>query len=826
MRLASLLPKPRPSAPAKRKPQRLPLPHGYVAPKVPCHWEAGILPKLEVGDVNDPLERDADALADRVLRIPGPSHEASNALSPEPAHGEPDIEDGDEELIEAPGVGAFTGAAVLPAGPGFVAQRRCISCHTEEEEIRQPLARAASPLHAFASRTNNAWHDLAYRSPAPTPPTNSFAGPVALHESVDCWSGNKPPLNDWLVGGRYRTCPAHDALRRACASCEAEGTDEIMREAAGGWRGGETSGLFTEQLRQRIRGAGQPLSPYARSFLEPRLGVDLGHLRVHHDAAADSLAQRINARAFTFGKDIFFRLGEPEPTTQAGMRLLAHEVAHTLQRYDPPQLGTNRAQDVPSPIRRAPATTETFNMTGSESTCSDGRRSTIAGTIVTAKTMLAKARAALEELLNPSDAQSHSEIENIDDQLDDGDVTRDEKKGLKKQRREAKRKLKQNKNNRKRAAAAAELTVGDLQTTVPGTNGDVGKALTDSLELIHKELGNISMPKPNVTQRRIGQTTIICGAAGSSSCSSGSRNVPAYTRRDDKTITLCEDTFFGLPDQHRGAILIHELVHILHENRGFDIYTWDRGFPFLSRRKDLAGVAMENPDTLTTFVIHAAEGRRGIDSDSPFREPSSDGTKIELMGKRKIAVEQALGLAGFWLIAARETLRETADRLLDPNLNNGLTWNDPAFLSVQRGRNFIASLRGESSKAGSCANDLMFVGLECTVGNSPITSLFDNGSALLPIETCVAETIAIINDARVAAKRKGPSVNIEVDTDGNPKVAVNFDHFTGMSSHDQISEVVKQLLRYNATQQSSHPTPDAFADRLAAAVAAQPDLPA
>jgi hypothetical protein len=104
-----------------------------------------------------------------------------------------------------------------------------------------------------------------------------------------------------------------------------------MREPAAGQRGGATSDDFSAHVRKRLHAGGSPLSTSVRSFLEPRLGVDLGHLRVHADPADGLLASRINARAFTLGQDMFFAPGQLQPHSHAGMRLVAHEVAHTLQ---------------------------------------------------------------------------------------------------------------------------------------------------------------------------------------------------------------------------------------------------------------------------------------------------------------------------------------------------------------------------------------------------------------------------------------------------------------------------------------------------------------
>jgi hypothetical protein len=38
------------------------------------------------------------------------------------------------------------------------------------------------------------------------------------------------------------------------------------------------------------------------------------------------------ARAFTVGRDVYFRDGMPDTASTGGMRLLAHELAHTVQQ--------------------------------------------------------------------------------------------------------------------------------------------------------------------------------------------------------------------------------------------------------------------------------------------------------------------------------------------------------------------------------------------------------------------------------------------------------------------------------------------------------------
>lgn len=80
-----------------------------------------------------------------------------------------------------------------------------------------------------------------------------------------------------------------------------------------------------------VLGAGEALPDGVRAALEPRLGRGLGHVRVHTGAAAQQAAGGLGARAFAAGSDVAFGAGEYRPHTPDGLRLVAHEAAHTLQ---------------------------------------------------------------------------------------------------------------------------------------------------------------------------------------------------------------------------------------------------------------------------------------------------------------------------------------------------------------------------------------------------------------------------------------------------------------------------------------------------------------
>jgi hypothetical protein len=110
----------------------------------------------------------------------------------------------------------------------------------------------------------------------------------------------------------------------------------VQRQAApGSTPGGAAAPTAGPGLGQRIseaRNSGMPLPPAVRGRFEHRSGADLSAVRVHTDSRADHLAREARARAFTTGRDIFFRAGAFNPASAGGARLLAHELTHTLQQ--------------------------------------------------------------------------------------------------------------------------------------------------------------------------------------------------------------------------------------------------------------------------------------------------------------------------------------------------------------------------------------------------------------------------------------------------------------------------------------------------------------
>ncbi|MGW1958528.1 eCIS core domain-containing protein [Streptomyces sp. NPDC001920] len=81
---------------------------------------------------------------------------------------------------------------------------------------------------------------------------------------------------------------------------------------------------------------GKPLEPGVGRVMEEWLGHDFSAVRIHSDRDAAALAALVGADAVAVGKDIFFAAGAYRPETAQGLRLLAHELLHTVQVPDAP----------------------------------------------------------------------------------------------------------------------------------------------------------------------------------------------------------------------------------------------------------------------------------------------------------------------------------------------------------------------------------------------------------------------------------------------------------------------------------------------------------
>ena len=150
----------------------------------------------------------------------------------------------------------------------------------------------------------------------------------AIHAKLEIGSTSDPVEReaDKIADAVTAAAPCHSQGSAGCPACQ--GKPETVRRRA---ETASPASTVPSGVASVLAGAGQGLDAATRAYFEPRFGRDLRDVRVHTDATAAQSARSIGAHAYAAGQHIAFGPGAYAPGTATGRRLLAHELAHTLQ---------------------------------------------------------------------------------------------------------------------------------------------------------------------------------------------------------------------------------------------------------------------------------------------------------------------------------------------------------------------------------------------------------------------------------------------------------------------------------------------------------------
>lgn len=121
-----------------------------------------------------------------------------------------------------------------------------------------------------------------------------------------------------------------------CQKCTRQGSD-----LRGSSVGNHQAAFVPPLVHDVLRSSGQALNAETRSSFESRFDHDFSHVRVHTGTMAAKSARAVQAQAYTVGSHIVFGAGRYSPASQAGQKLIAHELTHVVQRAP----GLQRAAD-------------------------------------------------------------------------------------------------------------------------------------------------------------------------------------------------------------------------------------------------------------------------------------------------------------------------------------------------------------------------------------------------------------------------------------------------------------------------------------------------
>jgi hypothetical protein len=260
-----------------------------------------VQPKLAVGRADAPLEREADRVADQVMRKP----DANPAMTAAPGQLSRKGGDYEEEQKEhKPQTKATTATTEFYQAPDMV-----------QEVLRAPGQPLDPTVRALMEpRFQQDFSRVRVHSDAPV---SANAAKSIAHSTA---AGH-------ARGQRLQRKCACEESGTSCERCASE-AKSMQRMAIGSLRLGAVPPIVHDVLAS----PGKPLDPSTRGFMEERFGQDFSRVRVHTDAGASISARSVGALAYAVGHDIVFGSNMYAPQSQSGRHILAHELAHVVQQ--------------------------------------------------------------------------------------------------------------------------------------------------------------------------------------------------------------------------------------------------------------------------------------------------------------------------------------------------------------------------------------------------------------------------------------------------------------------------------------------------------------
>lgn len=228
------------------------------SPFIQKQIKPSLQPKLKVGHPNDKYEREADVMAERVMRKP---MESEGSV----------MEKTDQEGV----------------------QLKCASC---EEQI-QPKLNVGHPNDKYEREAD------------------------VMAERVM----RKPKENEGSVMEKTE----QEGVQLKCSACE----EGIQKKSSTTTSANHPPSALESQITAS-RGGGSPLSSSVNRSMSRSFSHDFSNVRIHTGSRARDMNDQLNAKAFTYGSDVYFNKGEYNPTSSSGKELLAHELTHVVQQSD------------------------------------------------------------------------------------------------------------------------------------------------------------------------------------------------------------------------------------------------------------------------------------------------------------------------------------------------------------------------------------------------------------------------------------------------------------------------------------------------------------
>jgi hypothetical protein len=275
--------------------------------------DAFFQPKLSVGQPGDKFEKEADAVADKVVSPQASKGNAVQRKEISAVQAMPEKKE-EEKKVQKKGNGEKDEDSPLQKKDDKPASKE------EEKKLQKKEDKPAGkeeeqPIQKKGDKGSKEEE----KTPAPAPEKKE-------EEKKPVQKKEEPEKK-----------PAADEVIKEEKDEKGKGKPSLMAKESNSRGAQEGNDEVAQQLREQ-QGSGNPLSADVKRDMGNAIGADFSDVRIHTGEKSNELNRELGAQAFTHGNDVYFNSGKYDTDSAAGKHLLAHELTHVVQQGAAPAM--------------------------------------------------------------------------------------------------------------------------------------------------------------------------------------------------------------------------------------------------------------------------------------------------------------------------------------------------------------------------------------------------------------------------------------------------------------------------------------------------------
>lgn len=283
-------------------------------------------PKLTVGEPGDQYEKEADAVANKVVNKQPAQGTAVQRKEISAVQAMPEKKEEEKKPVQKKGMNdkkEEEKPAQRKAAPDKKEEEKPVQKKDDKGKEEEQLQKKAAPDKKEEEKVVQKKDDKGKEEEQ----LQKKAAPDKKEEEKVVQKKEEPEKKP----------AADEVLKEEKEEEKKGGKPSLMAKENNSGGASEGNDQLAQQLRDQ-RGDGAPLSREVRNEMSNSIGADFSNVRIHTGEKAAALSNDLGAQAFTHGNDVYFNSGKYDTDSSAGKHLLAHELTHVVQQGAAPAM--------------------------------------------------------------------------------------------------------------------------------------------------------------------------------------------------------------------------------------------------------------------------------------------------------------------------------------------------------------------------------------------------------------------------------------------------------------------------------------------------------